>query len=59
MQVKTESGTLVSSVAEEVAETNAGKPTNRKPATGKKYAGGGVFPGEVYKNARGVVHEDN
>jgi hypothetical protein len=59
MQVKTESGTLVSSVAEEVAETNAGKPKNRKPKSGKQYEAGGVFPGEVYKAVSGNIHEDN
>ena len=59
MEVKTESGTLVSSVAAEVAETSGEKVADRKPKTGKKYAAGGIFTGEVYKNARGVVHEDN
>lgn len=58
MEVKTDSGNLVSSVANEVAEANAGKPKNTKAKKGPKYAAGGVFPGEKYVAPSGRVHED-
>jgi len=59
MEVKTESGKIVTSVAEEADAVNKTKKRpSGKPKKGEKYDAGGVHVGERYYAPSGNIVED-